>query len=125
MVPLASRRLGVDRAVRWVALNWQYRLLFALWHALWAEFPGISLDPSPHRLPFAAPDGVLYRRMIEIWDGLLLLRPYVDGVVDAPAVHQALARKRAGAIGSGGVGPVGDGVAELTELARRYRDISC
>lgn len=124
-LPLVSRRLGLDRVVRWVALNRQYRLLFPLWDALRTEFPGISLDPSPRRLPFAAPDAVLYRRMIEIWDGLLLLRPYVDGVVDAAAVHEALRRKRAGALGSGGVAPAGDGVAELTDLARRYRALSC
>lgn len=125
-LPVAGR-LGMDRVVRWVALDRQYRLLFPLWHALRTEFPGIALDPAPRRLPFAAPDGVLYRRMIEIWDGLLCLRPYVEGVVDAPAVHDALVRRRAGTAAGGAApaGPAGDEVAALTELARRYRDLSC
>lgn len=126
-LPAVGPRLGVDRGMRWVALNRQYRLLFPLWNALRAEFPGISLDPSPRRLPFAAPDGVLYRRMIEIWDGLLCLRPHLDGAVDAAAVQQALRRKASGERANDGGVPVtttGDEVAELTELARQYRDIS-
>jgi hypothetical protein len=126
-LPLLGRRLRIDRAARWVALNRQYRLLYPLWHALRAEFPGISLDPSPRRLPFIAPEGVLYRRMIEIWDGLLCLRPYVDGAVDAAAVLRALRRRRAGErTGRADVPaePAGDEVAELTELARRYRDLA-
>lgn len=121
-LPLAGRRV-----LRWIALNRQYRLLFPLWHALRSEFPGISLEPAPRRLPFTAPDAVLYRRMIEIWDGLLILRPYVDGAEDAPGVHRALARKRAGEQAPGGTAPndpAGDEVAALTELARRYRDIA-
>ncbi|MFL6124367.1 MAB_1171c family putative transporter [Actinophytocola sp.] len=126
-LPLAGRPTGMDRVARWVALNRQYRLLFPLWHALRSEFPDISLDPSPRRLPFAAPDGVLYRRMIEIWDGLLCLRPYVDGAMDAVAVHRALACRHAGERARGGTAPAapaGDEVAELTELARRYRVIA-
>jgi hypothetical protein len=126
-LPLAGRRRGMSRVVRWIALNRQYRLLFPLWHALRAEFPGISLDPSPRRLPFTAPEEVLYRRMIEVWDGLLSLRPYVDGVADAPGVHRALMRRRAGERAPGGTAPnepAGDEVAALTELARRYRDIA-
>jgi hypothetical protein len=126
-LPAIGPRLGVDRVARWVELNRQYRLLFPLWNALRAEFPGISLDPSPRSLPFAAPDGVLYRRMIEIWDGLLCLRPHMDGAVDAAAVHQALRRKRRGDHAlDGGVSTMatGDEVAALTELARQYRDIS-
>ena len=124
-LPVAGRRLGLDRVVRWVRLNHQYRLLFPLWHALRTEFPGIALDPSPRWLPFAEPDGVLYRRMIEIWDGLLCLRPYIDGEVDAPAVRRALARRRAGEIADDAAPaePSGDEVAALTELARRYRDL--
>jgi hypothetical protein len=124
-LPLARRRLDANPVVRWLALNRQYRLLGPLWRALRAEFPGIALDPSPRRLPFTAPDGVLYRRMIEIWDGLLCLRPYVDGAVDAAAVARALKRRRDGerAPDSGmPVATAGDEVAELTELARQYRD---
>lgn len=122
-LPLIGRHL--DRLARWVALNRQYRLLFPLWSALRAEFPGISLDPPPRRLPFESPDGVLYRRMIEIWDGLLCLRPYVDGPVDAAEVHEALNRKHTGDRAPNPDNPPptrGDEIAELTTLAQQYRD---
>jgi hypothetical protein len=126
-VPLLSRRLGVDRIVRWIALDRQYRLFFPLWSALRTEFPAISLHPSPRRLPFTSPDSVLYRRMIEIWDGLLCLRPYVEGAVDAAAVQRALASRRSGerAADTGvSIATTGDEVAELTELAKQYRDLT-
>ncbi|GAA0399951.1 MAB_1171c family putative transporter [Streptomyces luteireticuli] len=70
-----------------------YRALAPLWSALHRAFPETALPGSrralsPHRLRFA-----LYRRVIEIHDGLLLLRPRLPAAApgdDAP--HTAAAR---------------------------------
>jgi hypothetical protein len=56
-----------------------YRALEPLWSALRDAFPGIALH-SPAEGDSAAVGDVdyrLYRRMVEIWDGHLALRPYL------------------------------------------------
>ncbi|MEU9687731.1 MAB_1171c family putative transporter [Amycolatopsis japonica] len=66
-----------------------YRRIEPLWAALREAVPGIALDPGP-----GMPGGVefaLYRRVIEIRDGHLALRPYFDP--DLPPVAEAEARK--------------------------------
>ncbi|RSN65105.1 hypothetical protein DMH01_01515 [Amycolatopsis sp. WAC 04182] len=66
-----------------------YRRIEPLWTALREAVPGIALDPGP-----GMPGGVefaLYRRVIEIRDGHLALRPYFDP--DVPQVAEAEARK--------------------------------
>ncbi|HKN51792.1 MAG TPA: MAB_1171c family putative transporter [Amycolatopsis sp.] len=64
-----------------------YRRIEPLWTALRAAVPGIALDPG-HRLPGGA-EFALYRRVIEIRDGHLALRPHFDpalpGRVEADA----------------------------------------
>ncbi|MFI1105172.1 MAB_1171c family putative transporter [Streptomyces melanogenes] len=75
-----------------------YRALTPLWSALHHAFPEIALMPprpgirrlTPRALRFA-----LYRRVIEIHDGLLLLRPRME---PRSLVEQAPAEARAAAI---------------------------
>jgi predicted pyridoxine 5'-phosphate oxidase superfamily flavin-nucleotide-binding protein len=107
--PLGTPRRGL------LALH-QHRALGPLWSALHAELPHIALDssaglrrPSLWRAEFA-----LYRRVIEIRDGCLALRPYVpldvpgwaaeaaDGsaqhraILEAATIAAALENKQAG-----------------------------
>ncbi|MEY9962496.1 hypothetical protein ABIA33_000522 [Streptacidiphilus sp. MAP12-16] len=64
---------------RWLRSYRQYRSLGHLWSALHAVVPAIVLDPAPRRrgpdLPLDA-EFALHRRIIEIYDGRLALRPY-------------------------------------------------
>ncbi|MEV7556003.1 MAB_1171c family putative transporter [Amycolatopsis sp. NPDC089917] len=73
---------------RLIGLYRTYRRIEPLWTALREAVPGIALDPGP-----GMPGGVefaLYRRVIEIRDGHLALRPYFDPEV--PAIAEAAAR---------------------------------
>jgi hypothetical protein len=89
LIPALGPRLrAVERAARaYVAL----RRLRPLWETLWQANPDILLDPPPARwrdlLVFGQLESRLYRRVIEIEDGLLALRPYVTDDV----AHEALA----------------------------------
>ncbi|AGM08659.1 MAB_1171c family putative transporter [Amycolatopsis keratiniphila] len=74
---------------RLIGMYRTYRRIEPLWAALREAVPGIALDPGP-----GMPGGVefaLYRRVIEIRDGHLALRPYFDP--DLPPVAEAEARK--------------------------------
>jgi hypothetical protein len=89
--PLAASPLRA----RWRART--YRSLEPLWSALHREFPQIALtsgggDPG---LAF-----LLYRRVIEILDGLLLLRPWLEpGIKDqALAAARTLTARQAAAV---------------------------
>ena len=61
-----------------------YRRLGPLWEALRAELPELALEeerrgPLRTRVPLRDLDFALYRRVIEIHDGRLSLRPYAPG----------------------------------------------
>ncbi|MEU1312681.1 MAB_1171c family putative transporter [Streptomyces cinnamoneus] len=66
-----------------------YQRLYPLWRALSTAIPSITLNPEPaNRLARLLPGDInfrLYRRVIEIQDGLLALRPYMDPDVIATA----------------------------------------
>ena len=93
LIPALGPRLrAAERAARtYVAL----RRLQPLWEMLWRATPNILLDPSRARwqdlLAFRQQESRLYRRVIEIEDGLLALRPYMadDVAQDALAVASA------------------------------------
>ncbi|MEV4642154.1 MAB_1171c family putative transporter [Actinoplanes sp. NPDC049548] len=73
-----------------------YRALEPLWSALRAAFPDIALH-SPARGEAAAVgdlDYRLYRRMVEIWDGQLALRPYRAEAESEPGDADADAEAR-------------------------------
>jgi hypothetical protein len=64
-----------------------FQALTPLWQALRDAFPQITLPEGPHRdLAFR-----LYRRVIEIDDGKLLLRPWLDPAVTDVATRAAMA----------------------------------
>jgi hypothetical protein len=64
----------------WLARHRRYRTLGPLWRALYRADPTIALDPPtvPDLLMLGRVRLRLYRRVIEIRDGLLALRPYRD-----------------------------------------------
>jgi len=118
-----------------------YRSLLALrplWTAMRDAFPEVILF-SPRRavVEMAGVDDVqlrLYRRVIEIRDGMLALRPYLRGVLpdtpeaEAAAIAQALRRRASGVTPAGDspgfatVGPeMADEVAWLSRVSRAYR----
>ncbi|ORT57418.1 MAB_1171c family putative transporter [Streptomyces sp. CB03238] len=60
-----------------------YLRLYPLWRAIYREIPTIALEPPPRAgLGWIPPTGLeykLYRRVIEILDGCVELRPYLPG----------------------------------------------
>ncbi|WP_216216547.1 MAB_1171c family putative transporter [Amycolatopsis aidingensis] len=111
----------VTGLLRWPGRWRAYRRLHPLWQALYQAAPEIALtspqavqgDAPPHDIGFR-----LYRRVIEIRDGLLILAPYrdqertaahrrsaeaagltgadLDAAVEAADIAEALRRKQAG-----------------------------
>jgi hypothetical protein len=81
-MPEWGNRMGIAVVARWVERYLACRRLYALWRALYAVNPGIALLPptSAWRDAITARDlGFrLYRRVVEIHDGCLELRPYMD-----------------------------------------------
>ncbi len=82
---------------------WAYQRLHPLWRALYGALPHIALSPEPPtllaRLSRFAPRDInyrLYRKVIEIQDGLLVLRPYMEPAAMAAAGRDA---QRAGLSG--------------------------
>lgn len=81
-MPAWGPRAGIPLLYRWMSHYRSLRRLYPLWRALFQANPEITLFPPPspladalalHDLGFR-----LYRRVVEIRDGLLALRPHVD-----------------------------------------------
>ncbi|MEU3985167.1 MAB_1171c family putative transporter [Streptomyces sp. NPDC026672] len=85
---------------RWLFAYRTHRALEPLWTALRTELPQIALDPfdAGRRPPLRRAEFALYRRVIEIRDGHLALRPYIPtdvpgwaaGTTDRGADHRAV-----------------------------------
>ncbi|MBB4910850.1 MAB_1171c family putative transporter [Actinophytocola algeriensis] len=75
----------------WLSRHRRYRQLGPLWRALYRADPAIALDPPtvPDILVLRRIRLRLYRRVIEIRDGLLALRPYRDPGIATTAHHRA------------------------------------
>lgn len=110
-----------------------HRGLEPLWTAIHAELPEIALDPeAAHRRPgLRRAEFARYRRVIEIRDGILALRPYQqaepldwavraldradlaagdrEAVLEAARIAAALENKRAGRVYGGAPGGTGAG----------------
>jgi Family of unknown function (DUF6545) len=73
------------RTVHWVTTHRAHRELYPLWFALREINPEIALDPAMSefrdRVRVRDLDFRLYRRIIEIRDGRLALRPFLDADV--------------------------------------------
>lgn len=71
---------------RWLSAYRTHRALEPLWSALRTELPQIALDPTAPRRPVLwRAEFDLYRRVIEIRDGHLALRPYFPADVTGRA----------------------------------------
>jgi hypothetical protein len=81
-------------AARWASTYRAHRTLYPLWSALHEITPEIALDPAASgfrdRLRLRNLDFRLYRRIIEIRDGRLALRPFLDADVARRARDDAL-----------------------------------
>jgi hypothetical protein len=81
-VSLWGARLDVQRLYAWSRAWRSYRALLPLWAALYEVTPEIALYPPKrgpsHRFPVRDLDFRLHRCVVEIRDGLLALRPYVE-----------------------------------------------
>lgn len=115
-LPTTAYVLVLAGAALPASLGWwhRYRLfrrLGPLWWALYRADPAIALDrPTlPDLLIIRGLRHRLYRRVIEIRDGLLTLHPYRDPEVAAAA--------RAGAAGSGRDGRAVEALAEAASIA--------
>jgi hypothetical protein len=90
-LPTVAARL--TQAVTWLREHWQYRRLEHLWHAIYVAEPSIALvEPVDQHDAFRNGRSVgfeLYRRAVEIRDGQIELRPYLD-----PAVRAESERRR-------------------------------
>jgi hypothetical protein len=94
----------ITAPVRWVRARRSYQALEPLWSALASAVPGIALAPEPDRRPpLRTAEFALYRRIIEIRDGQLALRPYLQ-----PQLPEWLAAVTPGA--GGGRPPGGEPV---------------
>jgi hypothetical protein len=88
-VPAAT---GAGGPVHWVRRYRAYRSLFPLWHALYRAEPDIVLvRPARADMRIRQLGFHLYRRVIEIRDGQLALRPYRDPEAGALARSLGLA----------------------------------
>lgn len=153
-LPAWGSRVGVPALYRWACRYRSYRRLDHLWRVLYGVFPDIALLPERPALVdiFTVRDLEfrLYRRVVEIRDGLLALRPYVDPdvasraaelcraeglsteqtqvVMEAASLVGALDARRRGEVinreclsfGSGGGADIGSEVAALERVARCY-----
>ncbi|EOD66470.1 MAB_1171c family putative transporter [Amycolatopsis vancoresmycina] len=81
-LPAWGPRAGLDTLADWSALNVTYYRLFPLWDALSKAFPDIALDAPRswfgRRIPLRNASLAVYRRVIEILDARLRLRPFLD-----------------------------------------------
>jgi hypothetical protein len=99
----------------WLGRYRRYRRLGALWRDLYRADPAIALDPPtvPDVLALGRLRLRLYRRVIEIRDGLLALRPYRDPDVTAAARERATS--------AGLHGPHRDAAVEAAAIAAALR----
>jgi membrane-associated phospholipid phosphatase len=81
-MPAWARRVGLPRLLRWASHYRAHRRLYPLWRRLCQVVPEVALvpPPSPQRdaLTMWNLDFGLHRRVIEIHDARLALRPYLD-----------------------------------------------
>lgn len=81
-MPAWGPRAGIPAMCDWYARYRSLRRLYPLWAALYRAQPEIALLPPPSAiqdaLVFRDLGFRLYRRVVEIRDGYLLLRPYFD-----------------------------------------------
>ena len=112
-VPRWGPRIGILSLVDWLGRYRALCRLYPLWLALYRAKPEIALQPAPGRLAdmlrVRDVDWRLCRRVVEIRDGWLLVRPLID--------HRAAARARELGLAAGLAETELRAVVEATELA--------
>jgi hypothetical protein len=112
-LPAWGPRVGIPALHRWAGQYRAHRRLYPLWRALVRATPEIALVPPPSALADALAvrdlGFRLYRRVIEIRDGRLALRPYLHPVMPE--------RARALCAAAGVSGEEADAVVEAAGLA--------
>lgn len=137
VLPAWGARVGLDRLGSWLGDVRRFHQLTPLWRAMAEAFPGVVLT-RPRRLPFPRAGVAVHRRAVEIWDGRLLLRPFLDDRVaeavraaggddaagEAAMVRAALAARAEGNSPAGRVAPpsapVDRGVEWLARVSRVF-----
>ncbi|HLI52104.1 MAG TPA: MAB_1171c family putative transporter [Thermomicrobiaceae bacterium] len=93
-LPAWGPRVGIPQLYHWVSTYRSLRRLYPLWLALYRATPEIALMPPGSWLAdiFAVRDSHfrLYRRVIEIRDGRLALRPYIDPRIESIATELSI-----------------------------------
>jgi hypothetical protein len=150
-------RVGLSALVAWIGRYRTYLGLRPLWLGLYEASPHIALEPPRSALADLLPGDLglrLYRRVIEIRDGRIALRPYLDpevaasarrnaarvglsgqeldAFVEATVLADALRARSQGVrtpapdapVGVPGGGDMGSDTAFLTDVARAYRRVS-
>lgn len=102
--PRVSRVRKMFRTLR------RYQQLHPLWSALTDAVPGIKLPAGPE---WWKPGDRLHRRVVEIYDAYLALRPYISEEISDEARRQAHA-----------TGVVGDDLAAMVEAARIHAGLT-
>jgi hypothetical protein len=125
--------VALPAVTEWLRRYRRYRRLGPLWSALYQAEPAIALQP-PSRLRGLFPTRLrLYRRVIEIRDGLLALRPYrpdSGGADEAAEIVAALQARAAGtpprpaAVAVVGGHDLSSDTEYLCRLADAYSDIA-
>jgi hypothetical protein len=84
---------AIDGAIRWRPRRRDYRLLYPLWRDLVQASPELVLDNQfvNSRAPMRRLDYALTRRVVEICDARLALRPFIEA---RPAVHSGPSDQR-------------------------------
>jgi hypothetical protein len=111
----AERRSALARLVRHAWLWSVYWRLYPLWDALRQAVPEIELPPEPGmrwNIRYR-----LHRRVIEIRDAQLILRPYSD----AELVGQAVVAARSSGLDLSGAAAVVEATAIVSSLQSRLR----
>ncbi len=135
----AALIVGASLAAKWYpvyAAAWEriqlyrlYRRLAPLWEALRAELPDIALGQRRRaRWDSRSLDFALYRRIIEIHDGRLALRPYTpergpaadDAADEAASIVAALENHRAGRVFATADGSRGAGTSRTVAAEARW-----
>jgi uncharacterized integral membrane protein len=113
----------VSAALTWVKDYSAYQKLRPLWYVLYCADPDIALDPpNPQIMDWIAPGDLkyrLYRRVIEIRDGILRLYPYCEAHAMAAATTLG---KKAGLTGESLAAFV-EGTQIMVAVQARARDV--
>jgi hypothetical protein len=128
-IPSWGPRIGVDAGLAWLEEYRSLRRLYPLWRALCRAIPAVALVPPPGPLMDALDvrdvHFRLYRRVVEIGDGLVLLAAEAHAPAGAELASLAARFQTGSEDGETGTGrgTFRRDVRTLERLARSYRPV--